>query len=563
MAAAGDRLGRLGFPGQLEGPRADQPGLPVARREQRRRPVLRQLAGRDQVRAPLVGLAPQELGGLGDVAGLVEHEQRFRREVIERGRRREQRCPDLRRVADGSGARFGRLRRERVGVGRPREPLHVLGEALGEPLRHRAKARAQALRAALGHEELRGRQEHHALDLAGRALVGRVERPERVDLVAEELDPDRQLGRRREDVDDAAAPGELAPPRDLEHRRVAELEQLAEQRALPDAGPDPQLPRLGGEVGRRDRVLEERLDARHEDPGPAAPPRGERRDPGGRLVGDQLAPLVGERRPRLEDGHGRRVADPRRQLLGDAIADLGVRGDPADPLAADEREGRREVALRAVRHRREPGVAPGIRARAPPTRPEPFAERREGAAEPRRSGGKPARSGRRRAGSGAWLGAPASWAMPRAPLRPSRGRTAFVGARGGRRGARRAGARQPFGVRGAACGGRSSAGPLRRSASVFDRIFRQPVFVRRIPSGPGGPSTSPGGATRSSSAGRSSNGLNRFAALFVPSRAHASTASAAASSSSSSRCRSSGANCVRTWSMNRPRPARRSRRAAG
>ena len=39
---------------------------------------------------------------------------------------------------------------------------------------------------------------------------------------------------------------------------------------------------------------------------------------------------------------------------------------------------------------------------------------------------------------------------------------------------------------------------------------------------------------------RSSNMLNRLAALLVPSRAHASTASAAASSSSSSRCRSSG-----------------------
>ena len=42
--------------------------------------------------------------------------------------------------------------------------------------------------------------------------------------------------------------------------------------------------------------------------------------------------------------------------------------------------------------------------------------------------------------------------------------------------------------------------------------------------------------------------LKRLAALLVPSRAHASTASAAASSSSSSRCCSSGANVVRTWS---------------
>ena len=65
---------------------------------------------------------------------------------------------------------------------------------------------------------------------------------------------------------------------------------------------------------------------------------------------------------------------------------------------------------------------------------------------------------------------------------------------------------------------------------------------------PGGPSTSPGAASRSTSAGRSSNLLKALAALLVPSRAHASTASAAASSSSSRRWRSSGSNFERTWS---------------
>ena len=65
---------------------------------------------------------------------------------------------------------------------------------------------------------------------------------------------------------------------------------------------------------------------------------------------------------------------------------------------------------------------------------------------------------------------------------------------------------------------------------------RQPVFVRRIPSASGGPSTAPGGASRSVSAGRSSNMLKRLAALHVPWRAHSSTASAAASRSSSRRC---------------------------
>ena len=64
----------------------------------------------------------------------------------------------------------------------------------------------------------------------------------------------------------------------------------------------------------------------------------------------------------------------------------------------------------------------------------------------------------------------------------------------------------------------------------------------------GGPSTSPGGASRVASASRSWNVLKRLAALLVPSRAHASTPSAAASSSSSRRWTSSGSKRDRTWS---------------
>ena len=48
----------------------------------------------------LVRLAPQEVGGVGEVTGLVEHEQGPRRQVVEAGRRRQQPGPELRRVAD-------------------------------------------------------------------------------------------------------------------------------------------------------------------------------------------------------------------------------------------------------------------------------------------------------------------------------------------------------------------------------------------------------------------------------------------------------------------------------
>ena len=84
---------RLGLPGQLEGPRRRRAGLPVARPEVRRGPGLGQLAGLDELGSPLVGLAPQEVRGLGDLAGLVEDEQRARVDVVEAGRRAQARRP--------------------------------------------------------------------------------------------------------------------------------------------------------------------------------------------------------------------------------------------------------------------------------------------------------------------------------------------------------------------------------------------------------------------------------------------------------------------------------------
>jgi hypothetical protein len=52
-----------------------------------------------------------------------------------------------------------------------------------------------------------------------------------------------------------------------------------------------------------------------------------------------------------------------------------------------------------------------------------------------------------------------------------------------------------------------TASPNAHPPASGGRGLRQPVRVRRIPSGPGGPSTSPGAAERSSSSGRSSKAL--------------------------------------------------------
>src|SRR6185369_15394966 len=64
------------------------------------RPVPGEVAAGDELGPPLVGLAPEEVGGLGDVAGLVEDEEGRRFDMVEARRRGELRRPDLGGVAD-------------------------------------------------------------------------------------------------------------------------------------------------------------------------------------------------------------------------------------------------------------------------------------------------------------------------------------------------------------------------------------------------------------------------------------------------------------------------------
>ncbi len=80
----------------------------------------------------------------------------------------------------------------------------------------------------VGEEELAARRRPEPVDLVEGALVGDRERPDLVDVVAPELHAQRVLLGRREDVDDAAAHGELATPLDQVDTGVRRVGQSAD-----------------------------------------------------------------------------------------------------------------------------------------------------------------------------------------------------------------------------------------------------------------------------------------------------------------------------------------------
>ena len=77
-------------------------------------------------------------------------------------------------------------------------------------------------------KELTRRQQHDLVNRPHTALVGRVESAQRLDLIAEPLDPDGEWLTGREDVDNAAPTGELAAAGNLGKGLVAEVDELAQ-----------------------------------------------------------------------------------------------------------------------------------------------------------------------------------------------------------------------------------------------------------------------------------------------------------------------------------------------
>src|SRR5438876_9103063 len=68
-----------------------------------------------------------------------------------------------------------------------------------------AIARSKSLDAVVVEQSLRRGHQGEALGLVGRALIGGVEMPNAVDLVAEEIEPQRQFLACREQIDERTA----------------------------------------------------------------------------------------------------------------------------------------------------------------------------------------------------------------------------------------------------------------------------------------------------------------------------------------------------------------------
>ena len=129
-----------------------------------------------------------------------------------------------------------------------------------------AIAGAEALDRFLVEQRLARRHQGEGLGLAGGALVGGIEAPHRLDLVAEEVEPDGRLLARREQVDDRPAHREFAGVMDRVGPLVAvgdeqfdqpvaldplALGQSPGQLADAERGQDP----LGGGIGGGDQQL--------------------------------------------------------------------------------------------------------------------------------------------------------------------------------------------------------------------------------------------------------------------------------------------------------------------
>ena len=183
-----------------------------------------------------------------------------------------------------------------------------------------ARASAAARADRLGEQQLAAAGRVQLVDRGDRALVGDGERAQLAHLVAPELDAHGVLGGRREDVDDAAADGELAAGGDHLDAGVGQLDEPDQQLVEVVLVADPQRHRVEPAQAGRDRLDQAarggdddaRRGVRVGEPGgrsqAAADGVRARREP---LVRQRLPARAARRRRPRRAGRRRRRRDPR------------------------------------------------------------------------------------------------------------------------------------------------------------------------------------------------------------------------------------------------------------
>ena len=112
-------------------------------------------------------------------------------------------------------------------AGRDRFVEQILARDVAEQL---AIAAAETLDALRGQQYFADRQQHDLVARAGRTLAHRIERSDRLERVAKQVEAQRLLGARRKEIEQAAAHGELAR---LHHRLGPAVAVLAQEFGQP------------------------------------------------------------------------------------------------------------------------------------------------------------------------------------------------------------------------------------------------------------------------------------------------------------------------------------------
>ena len=297
--------------------------LQGAGRVVRRRPGAWDLTRRHEAGVPVGGLLVEVPRHRDELAGVGEDDVRRRRRMVRRRAGGEKRRP-----------RLGRLPEVAL-----REPSRVFLELFRAP----SQRVLGYCRPSLRRQELGRRQEVDLRQTSARRLRHRIKAADRLDLVAEQLDPHRLRGSRRPRVDQAAAVRELGDAGDLRDRVVATGHQRGEQAALRNALADTQMGAAGLQLARAQRPLDERQERRDEHEAPHPAHVGEDAQPLGGLVVLGQRALEWQRRA-LRERSQVPCPDPRGEVIGEPMRLLvRARDDDERNRGADARATRRDV----------------------------------------------------------------------------------------------------------------------------------------------------------------------------------------------------------------------------